>query len=101
MPHRTKLALILIVETLLFAVASLVHAGVLTSGFAHRHAMIAEGVIGAVLGLGLLALLIWPTRGLIIALAAQGFALRAGGMAHGFREAGFHSFRLPDAAPDS
>lgn len=75
MTDHTKLALILLAETLLFAVASLVHAGVLISGFEHRHAMIAEGVFGAVLGLGLLMVLIWPARGPIIALAAQGFAL--------------------------
>ncbi|MEZ2409021.1 hypothetical protein AB6806_19630 [Bosea sp. RCC_152_1] len=75
MPHRTKLAFILLVETLLFALASLVHAGVLASGFEHGRAMIAEGVIAAVLGLGLLALLTCPARGPFIALAAQGFAL--------------------------
>lgn len=75
MTHRTKLALILAVQTALFAAASLVHAGILASGFEHARAMIAEGVIGAVLALGLLALLIWPARGPIIALAAQGFAL--------------------------
>jgi hypothetical protein len=73
MSRRTRLALFLTAETALFAAASLVHAGILASGFEHARAMIAEGVIGAVLGLGLLALLIWPTRGPIIALAAQGF----------------------------
>jgi hypothetical protein len=75
MSHRTTFAHFLAAETALFAVASLVHAGILASGFEHARAMIAEGVIGAVLGLGLLALLIWPARGPIIALSVQGFAL--------------------------
>jgi hypothetical protein len=75
MSRCTALALILAVQTALFAAASLVHAGILASGFEHARAMIAEGVIGAVLGLGLLAFLIWPTRGPIIALSVQGFAL--------------------------
>lgn len=75
MTDQAKLALFLLVETLLFAMASLVHAGVLASGFEHGRAMIAEGVIGVVLGLGLLALLIWPARDPIITLVTQGFAL--------------------------
>lgn len=75
MTHRTKLALILSMEMALFAMASLVHAGILTPGFEHARATIAEGVLGAVLLLGLLALLIWPARGPIIALAVQGVAL--------------------------
>lgn len=75
MSHRMTFALFLAAETPLFAAASLVHAGILASGFAHFRAMIAEGVIGVVLALGLLMVLIWPARGPIIALAVQGFAL--------------------------
>lgn len=75
MTHRTKLALVLAVETALFPIASLVHAGILASGFEHARAMIAENVIGVVLALGMLMVLIWPARRPIIALAVQGFAL--------------------------
>jgi hypothetical protein len=75
MSQRTTLALLLAAQTALFAAASLVHAGILASGFEHFRAMVAEGVIGVVLALGLLMVLIWPARGPIIALSVQGFAL--------------------------
>lgn len=72
---RTKLVLVLAVETLLFAAASLVHAGILLGGYEHSRATTAEGVIGAVLALGLVASLIRPLAVPVVALAVQAFAL--------------------------
>ncbi len=67
--------IILIVAAMAFAVASSIHGGVLLGGWEHREATIAEGVIAAVLALGLLATWIWPTATGGIALGVQGFAL--------------------------
>lgn len=75
MTDHMKLVLFLVAETGLFAAASLIHAGVLVSGFEHARAMIAEGVIGVVLALGLLALWLWLTHAATVALAVQAFAL--------------------------
>src|SRR5689334_18304756 len=60
MNDRTKQLLFLVAGTALFVATSLVHAGILASGFEHARAMVAEGVIAVVLGIGLLASLIWP-----------------------------------------
>jgi hypothetical protein len=75
MNSRTKLVLALTVEILLFASALLVHAGIVLAGHEHSRAAIAEGVIGAVLALGLLAVLVRPSSTPVIALAVQAFAL--------------------------
>ncbi len=75
MIHHTKLAVFLTVETALFVFASLVHAGVLVSGFEHARAMTAERVIGAVLALGLVLFWVWPARAVALALVVQAFAL--------------------------
>jgi hypothetical protein len=75
MNDRTKQRLFLVAGTTLFVAASLVHAGILVSGFEHARAMIAEGVIGAVLGIGLLASLAWPGHAAAVALSVQAFAL--------------------------
>lgn len=72
---RTKLILFLALETFLFGAASLIHAGILRSGYEHGRAATAEGVIGAVLALGLVASLMRSTPAPGLALAAQGFAL--------------------------
>ncbi|WFU50614.1 hypothetical protein [Sinorhizobium terangae] len=66
---------ILGLEAILFAAASLVHAGILYQGYEHSRAATAEGVIAAVLILGLLACIFAPRRTRLIALAVQGFAL--------------------------
>ncbi|MBB4184671.1 peptidoglycan/LPS O-acetylase OafA/YrhL [Sinorhizobium terangae] len=66
---------ILGLEAILFAAASLVHAGILYQGYEHSRAATAEGVIAAVLILGLLACIVAPRRTRLIALAVQGFAL--------------------------
>ncbi|MCP4565096.1 MAG: hypothetical protein GY873_04900 [Bosea sp.] len=73
-PHAT-LATVLTVEVLLFAGASLVHAGVLIGGYEHAQARTAEGVIGAVLALGLVICLLRPAAARRAALVVQGFAL--------------------------
>ena len=73
-PSATLITL-LAVEILLFAGASLVHAGVLIGGYEHIQARTAEGVIAAVLALGLALCLLRPAAMRAAALAAQGFAL--------------------------
>lgn len=73
-PPATLLT-VLAIEILLFAGAALVHAGVLVSGHEHSQARTAEGVIGAVLALGLVLCLLRPAAMRTTALAVQGFAL--------------------------
>ena len=75
MTCRTRLILFLALETLLFVAASLVHAGILLAGYEHGRAATAEGVIGAVLALGLIASLMRPAPAPVLALTVQGFAL--------------------------
>jgi hypothetical protein len=62
-------------EALLFAVAALVHAGIAFRGFEHARAATAEGVIAAILALGLIGCLAMSKRVRVVALVAQGFAL--------------------------
>ena len=50
----SRLKLIVALEVLLFASASFVHAGIFATGREHRQAATAEGVIAAVLLLGLI-----------------------------------------------
>jgi hypothetical protein len=75
MIRRAKLVLFMASEFLLFALASLVHAGILFAGYDHSDAAMAEGLIGAVLALGLVGCLIRPSSTPLIALAVQVFAL--------------------------
>jgi membrane-associated HD superfamily phosphohydrolase len=63
------------IEALAFWMASLVHAGFLLRGYQHRQAMIAEGVIGAGLALGLLLILVHPRSTRSIGSVVQAFAL--------------------------
>ena len=65
----------LFVEALAFVVAALIHAGVLTTGYEHREAAIAESVIAGVLTLGLVASMLRPLSSRTTALAVQAFAL--------------------------
>jgi hypothetical protein len=71
----SRLKAIIAFEILLFGAASLVHAGILATEYEHRQAATAEGVIAAVLLLGLILSTIpsLPERGLL--LGAQIFAL--------------------------
>lgn len=74
MTSRSTLLAFLAIEILLFAGASLIHAGIPFSG--HEHAQsTAEGVIAVVLALGLAICLLRPAAARTVALAAQGFAL--------------------------
>jgi hypothetical protein len=65
----------LIAELVLFVSAVLMHTGVLTSGWEHRHAATAETVISIVLAVGVLVSVAVPTGTRRAALVAQGFAL--------------------------
>jgi hypothetical protein len=70
-----KILWLMLFEGATFIVASLVHSGVLVSGYEHRQARIAEGVIGIVL-LGAAALAwIRPAWTRQAGLGGQGFAL--------------------------
>lgn len=61
-------------ETAGFLLASLVHSGLLVSGFEHPKARIAERVIAAVLLAGLASTWFWPVQARNVAFAAQLFA---------------------------
>jgi hypothetical protein len=73
MMRLTKL--LLVFQAALFAAASLVHAGVLLSGYAHSRAATAEGVIALVLLAGLVVGLVRPASTRTIVLVTQSFAL--------------------------
>jgi hypothetical protein len=62
-------------EALLFLCASFVHRGILLGGYEHASAATAEGTIGLVLLLGLVAVHVRPRSARGIALGVQGFAL--------------------------
>jgi hypothetical protein len=70
---RTFLA----VEALTFTIASMVHAGYLVPGYAHRNANIAETIIAIVLVVGLVATWAAPSQWRRAGAWAQGFALIA------------------------
>jgi hypothetical protein len=70
-----KLRVFLAVEVAIFALASLVHRGVLVRGYEHGRAAIAEAVIAAVLAAGLLLSLMRPWSARAYALFVQYFAL--------------------------
>ncbi|MGO7631912.1 hypothetical protein ACC692_38385, partial [Rhizobium ruizarguesonis] len=53
---RSAVAILFLIETCLYAIASLTHAGHILEGQEHRQALIAEAVISAVLLLGLISL---------------------------------------------
>jgi hypothetical protein len=65
----------MLVEAATFAIAALVHSGLLLDGYTHREAAIAEGVVLLALALGLGLSWLYPawTRGL--GVVAQSFAL--------------------------
>jgi len=71
----STIRLFVVAEMALFFVASLIHRGVLSAGYEHREAGIAEGVIGVVLLAALTAMLVWPMSARRVAIAAQAFAL--------------------------
>lgn len=71
---RTMRAL-LGVEGVSFLLAAMIHAGILIHGYEHQEAMIAEGVIGAVLLVGLTMTWVRPRSMFSIAAVVQAFAL--------------------------
>ena len=70
-----KIRLFLLLEAAGFAAASLIHSGILISGYEHAQARIAEGVIAAVLFAALLFSMVRQEWTRPVGLAAQGFAL--------------------------
>ncbi|MGH7712679.1 MAG: hypothetical protein ACREOG_15415 [Gemmatimonadaceae bacterium] len=64
----------LFVEAVTFAVASLIHAGILIGGYDHHEAHLAEAVIATVLVVGLVLTWLRPSLVRAIGLVAQGFA---------------------------
>ncbi|WP_434710189.1 hypothetical protein NMA58_11990 [Rhizobium sp. YTUHZ045] len=72
--HSAFLILFLI-ETCLYALASLAHAGFILEDYQHRQAMIAEAVTAAALLLGLISLVLYRPWSRAAAISAQSFAL--------------------------
>jgi divalent metal cation (Fe/Co/Zn/Cd) transporter len=72
---RSAVRLFLLAEAATFIVASLVHTGVVISGYGHRRAHVAESVIATVLLLGAAFTWIRPAWAREVGLLAQGFAL--------------------------
>lgn len=70
-----RLRSFLAAEILLFALASLLHRGILARGFPHAKAAIAESVIALVLSIGFAFTVYSPTEARTAALWTQGFAL--------------------------
>ncbi|MBY4589155.1 hypothetical protein RJJ37_14320 [Rhizobium redzepovicii] len=69
------LTILFLIETCLYATASLTHAGFILEAHEHRQAMIAEAVIAAVLLLGLISFILNRPWSRTAALCAQTFAL--------------------------
>jgi len=71
----TKLRTFLAAEVVLFALASLLHRGVIAHGFQHARAAVAEGIIAVVLAIGLAINVYSPSEARPATLWTQGFAL--------------------------
>jgi hypothetical protein len=69
------LRLFLLLEGASFALAALIHFGVLAGGYAHRSAAIAESAIGAVLLVAFALTWLMPAWTRAVGIAAQGFGL--------------------------
>jgi len=72
---KDSIRLFLLFETATFAIAALIHSGVLVTGFEHSGARMGEAVIAAVLVVGLALSLIRASLIRSIGIGAQGFAL--------------------------
>jgi hypothetical protein len=70
-----NMSMFLFLEGTCFAVAGLIHGGVLLTGFQHQAASIAESSIAIVLLVGFGLTQTWPARRRFIGLAAQAVAL--------------------------
>ena len=71
----TRLRNFLAAEVALFALASLLHRGILAHGFEHARAAVAEAIIAVVLAIGLAINVYSPGEARAAALWTQGFAL--------------------------
>jgi hypothetical protein len=69
-----RIRTLLAAEALAFAAAALVHAGILLAGYEHWRAAAAEGLIAAILIVGLLACTLRPASVRTASLIAQGLA---------------------------
>lgn len=65
----------LLAEASAFAIASLVHVGLLAEGYEHRDAVIFESILGSILFLGYLVARVHPTWVRRTGIAVQGMAL--------------------------
>jgi hypothetical protein len=65
----------MLVEAATFAIAALVHSGLLLDGYTHREAAIAEGVVLLALALGLGLSWLYPAWTRALGAVAQSFAL--------------------------
>jgi FtsH-binding integral membrane protein len=72
---RQTIRLFLLLEGASFAVAGMVHSGMLVSGYAHQQASIAESSIAVVLLLGFVLTWVLPAWTRTIGFIAQGLAL--------------------------
>jgi hypothetical protein len=72
---RQTIRLFLLLEGASFAIAGMVHSGLLVASYADQPASIAESTIAVVLLLGFGLTWVWPARTRPIGLTAQGFAL--------------------------
>ena len=70
-----RLRAFLVAEIALFALASLLHRGILAHGFEHSRAAVAESIIALVLAIGLAISVYSPKEARVAALWTQGFAL--------------------------
>ncbi len=70
-----RLRAFLVAEIVLFALASLLHRGILAHGFEHARAAVAESIIALVLAIGFAISVYSPSEARPAALWTQGFAL--------------------------
>jgi hypothetical protein len=72
---RQEIRLFLLFEGACFALAALVHFGVLVKGYQHPYAPFAESLIAVVLLVGLALTWVWPEQTRSIGIIVQAFAL--------------------------
>jgi hypothetical protein len=94
MPRSTTL--ILLIQSLFFATASLVHGGVLLHGYEHATASLAEAIIATVLAGGLVVGLAQPAWSWRVALGVQVFALLGDGIGTYLAIIGVGASTVPD-----
>lgn len=83
-------------EAVAFAIASLIHRGLLVEGYADPAASTAEGIIAVVLALGLAGTFVVPARSRVIGLVVQAFALVGTSIGLGLVLSGIGPSTVPD-----